>query len=451
MGLYSHLFGDAEVDALLSEEVWLQTLLDVEVAIAEAAAEVGLVPVSSVPVVRTAAVAGRYDRDALAREAAEAGNLAIPLVRHFRREVAALDPSAAAAVHVGATSQDVLDTALVLQLRAVMPIVLARAAQAAAAAARLARTHRDTPMAGRTWLQQASPITFGLKAAGWLDAIGRARLALDADARGACVLQFGGASGTLASLGGAAEGMARKLAARLDLSRPELPWHTARDRLVRLACGLGILVGTFGKIGRDLALLAQTEVGEAFEAPRPGRGGSSTMPHKRNPVSSAVAVAAAVRAPGLVASMLAGMPQEHERALGGWQAEWEVLPDLVRLAAGSARAIGEALDCLSVDADRMRANLGAEGGLALSEAVVAELAPRLGRLEAQALVERACGRARAEGRSLADVLSAEPALARVLAPDALARCFEPGRYLGQSRALVDRALAAWTFDGGSDA
>ena len=298
-------------------------------------------------------------------------------------------------------------------------------------------------MAGRTWLQQATPITFGLKAAGWLEALERGRAAIHERGRSAFVLQFGGASGTLAALGASAPAVSKALGEELGLPVPDLPWHGHRDRLMRFACELAVLAGTIGKIARDLALLSQTEVAEAFEAPAPGRGESSSMPHKRNPVSAAVALAAALRAPGLIASLLAGMPQEHERGLGGWQAEWDVVPQLMNVTAGAARAIADALDHLVVDEGRMARNLDVTDGLILAEAIVVRLAPRLGHSEARALVDAACTLAIADKRPLVAVLSEDPRVTKVLPPDAIRQCLSPDGYLGQAEAFVDRVLAEW--------
>ena len=443
MMLHSVLFGDPDVAAHFSDEARVQAMLDVEVALAEAEAHTGLIPAASLGPIREAATLAGLDLATLAREAADAGNLAIPLVRQLRARVTGINVQAAGHVHVGATSQDIIDTALVLQLRAALPALTAQVRRASAAAARHARAHRATPMVGRTWLQQATPITFGLKAAGWLEALERARAAIADRAGTACVLQFGGASGTLASLGPAAPAVAKALGDRLDLPVPNLPWHSHRDRMVRLACELAVLAGTIGKIARDLALLSQSEVSEAGEEPSSGRGGSSSMPHKHNPVSAAVALAAALRAPGLLASLLAGMPQEHERGLGGWQAEWDVLPQLMLVTAGAARAIADALDHLVVDAARMARNLDVTGGLILAEAVVVRLAPHLGFVEARAVVDAACQRAIDDKRLLVDVLSEDSSVTKALSPDDIRQSLSPDRYLGQAEAFVDRVLAEW--------
>jgi 3-carboxy-cis,cis-muconate cycloisomerase len=439
--LHALLFGDAGVAAELSGHATLQRMLDVEAALADAEASVGAIPRSCVAPIQTAANAELYDHAAIAAEAADAGNVAIPLVRQLTERVGSIDADAARYVHWGATSQDVIDTGLVLQLRAAVPVVLGHLERAARLAADHARRYADAPMPGRTWLQQATPITFGLKAAGWVDALDRARRRLAAALDEALVLQFGGASGTLASLGSRGLAVTDALATRLRLRVPDLPWHAHRDRFAQLGCALGVATGTVGKIARDLSLLAQTEIGEAFEAPVEGRGGSSTMPHKRNPVSAAVALAAAVRAPGLVATLIAAMNQEHERGLGGWQAEWDTLPELIVVAASGARALADALDGLVIDPSRMRANIDAAGGVALAEAIVMALAEPLGRDEAHARVEAAVRRATAERRSLRDVLGDDPMVTRHLDRSEIARRLSPDQYLGAAQAFVERVLA----------
>jgi 3-carboxy-cis,cis-muconate cycloisomerase len=429
----------ADLARSFSADARLQAMLDVEAALAEAEAALGVIPATAATAIRAAARVGLYDSAAIAAEARHAGNLAIPLVHQLTRRVAEEDAEAARYVHWGATSQDIIDTALVLQLRASVPLIVRDLQRAAEAAAGHARRHIDTLMPGRTWLQQATPTTFGLKAAGWLDALVRVQHALESALAHALVLQFGGASGTLAALGSRGLAVAEALGARLKLSVPVLPWHAHRDRLAGLACALGVATGTLGKIARDLALLAQTEVAEAHERPEDA-GGSSTMPHKRNPVRPAVALAAAVRAPGLVATILSAMPQEHERGLGGWQAEWDTIPELVGAAADAARAVAEALEGLVVDTARMRANLDITRGLVLAEAVVMRLAPQLGRKEAHALVEAASRRVLAEGRSLADVLADDPAVTAVLDRGAIDAALSPEHYLGCARTFVENAL-----------
>jgi 3-carboxy-cis,cis-muconate cycloisomerase len=440
--LFGPLFGDPAVDAMLSDTARLQAMLDVEAALADAEAHLGIIPSAAAAAIRAAARAESIDAAALASEAANAGNLAIPLVTQLTRLVsaanAAADTDVARHVHWGATSQDIIDTGTVLQLRAAVPVILHHLEQAEAAAATLAREHIDTLMVGRTWLQHAVPITFGLKAAGWLDAIDRQRLALGAALDQASVLQFGGAAGTLAVLGERGGAVAQQMAAILHLGVPDLPWHAHRDRFATLAGALGVTCGVLGKIGRDLALLAQTEVGEAADGLA---GGSSAMPQKQNPVRASVALAAAGRAPALVASILSAMPQEHERGLGGWQIEWTALPELVRVTAGSSLAIADALGTLRIDAARMRANLDAGGGLPLAEAVTVALAAHIARSEAHSLVSAAARRSRIDGIPLADALAADPAVACWMTHDEIERRLAPASYLGESRAFVERVLA----------
>jgi 3-carboxy-cis,cis-muconate cycloisomerase len=442
-GLYDPLFGDDDAARWFTPPAHVQAMLDVEAALADALADAGVAPARCATVIRGAARAGDFDLAAIAVQAADAGNVAIPLVRQLTDRVEAADPEAARYVHRGATSQDILDTALVIQLRGAVQAIRRHLDRAAAAAAEQARRHRLTLMAGRTWMQQAAPITFGLKAAGWVDAVERASHRLDDALDRASVLQLGGAAGTLAALGPAADRVGESMARLLGLERPSIPWHAYRDRLAELASALGIAAGILGKIGRDLSLLAQTEVGEAEEARKAGRGGSSTMPQKHNPVAASVAIAAALRAPGLVATLLAALPNEHERGLGGWQAEWETIPELVVVTAGSARTIAHALEALAVDPDRMGANLAASGGALMAEAVAAALADRIGRRNADRRVRDAVERASRDGRSLADALAADEEIAAHMDRHALETSLSPERYLGEAATFIDRVLARW--------
>ena len=415
--LHDRVLGDPNVAARFSDHTQLQMLLDVEAALADAEATSGVVPASCVAPIQSAAHAEFYDCAAIAADAVDAGNVVIPVVRYLTARVAAIDADAARYVHWGATSQDILDTGLVLQLRATVPGILGHLERAGRAAAGLARRHADTTMPGRTWLQQATPITFGLKAAGWADALDRTRRRVATALDDALVLQFGGAAGTLAALGSRGPAVTDALAARLGLRAPDIPWHAHRDRL------------------------AQLEVGEATERPMEERGGSSTMPQKRNPVSAAVALAAALRAPGLVATLLGAMGQEHERGIGGWQAEWDTLPDLVLVSAGGARAVADALESLSVDTERMRANMNASGGTLLAESIAMALAEALGKREAHACVAAACRRAADERRPLIDVLGDDPVVTRHLDRAAIARRLSPDHYLGATHAFIERVLS----------
>ena len=435
------LFGDPAVDALLSDAGLVAAMLRVEVALAKAEASIGIIPERAVDAIEQSAIVADHDLSALAAEAVSAGNLAIPLVRQLTARVARIDADSARYVHWGATSQDIIDSAMVLQLRDAIEIVLRSLESASDAAASLAERHSATVMPGRTWLQHATPITFGLKAAGWMSALDRARADLARSLSRALVLQLGGASGTLAALGDRGAEVATALGAALGLAVPELPWHAQRDRLTSLACALGVATGAMGKIARDVSLLAQTEVAEAFESATGERGGSSTMPQERNPVGASVVLAASVRTPGLVATMLSAMPQEHERGLGGWQAEWETLPELVHLTAGAARHAAEMLAGLEVDATRMKENADITGGVALAESVSMALAAHVGKADAHRTIGAASRRAIAEHRALAAVLAEMPEVTKFLSADDITRLLTTDRYLGASAQLVRAALA----------
>lgn len=430
---------DAAADAF-SPTARLQGMLEFEAALARAEAAVGVIPAHVVPAIEAACRADLYDLDALGAEAALAGNTAIPMVRHLTRAVKAADDEASRYVHWGATSQDAMDSGLMLQLRRFLDGLDADLAALADGLADLADRHRATPMVARTWLQHALPTTFGLKAAGWLDALGRDRQRIAA-ARDRLALQFGGAAGTLAALGDAGPAVAEALSKELDLPLPALPWHASRDRITELASSLGILAGTLGTLGRDISLMMQMEVAEAFEPAGPGRGGSSTMPHKRNPVSCAVLLSCAIRAPALVGGLLAAQVQEHERGLGGWHAEWQALPDLCRLVAGAARHARETIAGLTIDAERMRANLDLTRGLILAEAVTMALGNRMGRMAAHSRVADASRRAAGTARPLRDLLAEDAEVVEALGPDGLDRLFDPLRYTGAAGHFIDRVLA----------
>ena len=442
------MFGSPAVLAIFSDTGTVRRMLDAEAALARAEAHCGVIPAQAAAVItEVCADVDVIDLDALAQSAVAAGNLAIPFVKQLTAAVARRDAEAGRYVHWGATSQDIIDTGAVLQLADALHAIDADLLRLGDACATLATVHRATPMVARTWLQHALPTTFGLKAGGWLDALRRDVIRLRQAADQARALQFGGAAGTLASLGDQAPAVAARFARELGLDLPALPWHAHRDRLVAVATALGMLAGTLGKMARDLSLMMQTEVGEVTEPSGPGRGGSSTMPHKRNPVGCAAVLTVAVRVPPLVATMLAGMVQEHERALGGWQAEWDTLPQIVTLAAGALRQLGDVAAGLEVDAARMRANLDLTHGLILGEAAMLALGGRIGRLEAHHVVEAASRRAVEQGVTLrvalAATLAANPAHAGLLDDAELDRLSDPAHYAGQSAAFADAAVAAW--------
>lgn len=442
-GLFGHVFTTGAAYEATSDAAWLQAMLDAEAALARAQARTGLINSAAAAAIAASCDAGLYDADELGEAAALSGNPVTPLVRALTERVAAAGGSGAAEryVHLGATSQDILDTAMMLVSSHALDAVLADVDAVAGACADLAETHRDTVLAGRTLLQQALPVTFGLKAAGWLAGVDDARRRLAQVRAERLAAQLGGAAGTLASLGDEGAAVARAFADELGLAEPVLPWHTVRVRLGELAGALGVLGGVLGKVARDVTLLAQTEIGEVAEPAAAGRGGSSTMPHKRNPVGSTSALACVHRIPGLVATLLGAMVQEHERAAGTWHAEWETLRDLLRLSAGAAASVRDVVSELEVRTDRMRGGLDATGGLLLAERVTTALAGGIGRLAAHDLVEAACRRAVEHSRPLRDVLLEEPPVREHLSAAEVDAALDPTRYLGSAREFVDRALA----------
>jgi 3-carboxy-cis,cis-muconate cycloisomerase len=440
--LLGPMFASRDMRALFSDRATLGRMLAVEAALARAEAAVGVIPRNAAKPIAAACNPSRFDPGAIGQAAQNAGNIAIPLVKALTAAVAKRDTNAARFVHWGATSQDIIDTASVLAIRDGTSLLLRDLDRAIRSLAALARRHRKKPMAGRTLLQQALPITFGLKAARWAAMLARVRVRLDQAAAAAGVLQFGGAAGTLASLGRKGPAVAKRLARELELTPPELPWHGERDRVAEVAVTLGILIGATGKFARDVSLLSQTEVGEVMEPSAPGKGGSSTLPHKRNPVGCSQILAAATLAPGLVAALLTGMAQEHERALGGWQAEWLALPQLFLLASGAVARLAEIAKGPEVDVPRMRANLNATNGLIMGEAVQMALGEKLGRLEAHELLERASKKAVDDGRLLKEVLEEIPEVNAALPSPRLAALFDPLAYLGSTDGFIERALKA---------
>lgn len=440
--LLAPLFGDPAIDALLDDTARLQGMLDFEAALARAEAACGVVPEDAVAAIIAACDASNFDIATLGVATALSGNPAIPLVKALTARVKAVDEEAARWVHWGATSQDVIDTGTVLQLRAALDAIDPRLGAVCATLRRLADAERNTGLPGRTLLQQAVPVTFGLKAAGWLDALQRARRRLHALRDDALALQFGGAAGTLASLQDRGLDVAQALANELGLPLPALPWHTARDRIVEVGTAFALLTAALGKIATDVVLLMQSEVAEAFEPSGAGKGGSSAMPHKRNPVGCVGAIAAATRVPGLVSTLFAAMNQPHERAPGQWHAEWETLPEIIRLTAGSLAQMAIVLDGLQLDRERMATHLDSFGGLLYAEAVSVILAASLGKAAAHALVEAAAKRAVGEGRHLREVLREDPQVTAAIDATGLDALFAADSWRGMAQTWIDRVLAA---------
>jgi 3-carboxy-cis,cis-muconate cycloisomerase len=428
-GLFDGVLAAGDVRAAVGDDAWVRAMLDAEAALARAAARTGIASAADARAVTVACESLRVDVGALGAEAAGTGNPVVPLIKRLR---AALPEHAASLVHRGATSQDIVDTAAMLVAHRALGPLLADLGAAAELAAGLADRHRGTVVAGRTLLQQALPTTFGLIAAGWLTGLDSARRRLAEVRDHRLAAQLGGAAGTLAAYSDAATGlrMLGAFSAEVGLVEPELPWHTERTRIADLAGALGAAAGAVAKVARDLALFAQTEVGEVAEGG--DEGGSSTLPHKHNPIAAISAAAAAAQAPGLVATLLATMAQEHQRAAGNWHAEWQPLRALLTATGSAAHQLRRALDGLRVDTGRMRANLDLTHGALLAERVAGALRPALG-AEAHAVVREAVGRGD---------LSTDPAITAHLDADRLAGLLAPETYVGSADALIDRVLKA---------
>lgn len=441
MTIFDQLFSYTALEQILSDESQVKAMLQFEAALAKAEARAGVIPQGSARKIAEQCRAEQFDLTAIAKEAALAGNIAIPLVKMLTEAVAREDKDAARFVHWGATSQDAIDTACVLQLREAFALLERDLAKLSETLAALAVQHRATVIVARTWMQQALPTTFGFIVASWLDAVLRHRSRLIELRPRALTLQFGGAVGTLAALSGRGPEVATELAEELHLALPTIAWHAHRDRMAESVTFLGLLTGTLGKIARDISLHAQTEVAELSEPAGEGRGGSSTLPHKRNPITCAVVLAASTRVPGLVSTMLSAMPQEYQRGLGGWHAEWETLPQIVRLAGGALHHLAEMLPHLEVDSERMRDNLDATQGLIFAEAVSIALADRMGKMPAHLLVEAACKKARETHQPLKEALQEEPGLRGHLTPADLKSLFDARNYLGSAADFVDRVVS----------
>lgn len=439
------MFSTQAVTLAMSDDRHLAALVFFEAALARAEGATGVIAPDAAAAIShalgTFRIPDGQERAALFADAAKAGTIIVPFVKVLTRHVGAAASEASGFVHFGATSQDVIDTAHVLQIREAVASVAADLRRLIAAAAALARTHRDTPMLARTLLQPATPIPFGLKAAQWLAGAADALERIERDAASALVLQFGGAAGALGSLGDKGPDVAIALARELDLPCPGLPWQARRGAMAGLGASLAIACGHAGKIARDISLMMQFELGEVAEPSGEGRGGSSAMPHKRNPVRCMIALANATRAPGLAAMLLAGLVEEHERALGPWQAEWAVWPALLGCTAGGVAAMADTLEGLEVDPRRMAANLDALRGLPMTETVSLALAPKLGKAAGHAAVERAAKAAMAAGVSLSEALSRDAAVADVLTKGEIAALTDPARARGASDSFIDAALS----------
>jgi 3-carboxy-cis,cis-muconate cycloisomerase len=435
--VFRHIFSSEAMRQVFSDENRVRCYLDIEAALAQVQARLSLIPPRAADEISAKCTFDIIDMAKLKSQTELIGYPVLPVVQQL---VAACADHLGEYCHWGATTQDITDTATIMQIRQALSLIEEDLAAVSDHLAALARRYRDTPMAGRSNLQQAVPITFGYKVATWLSAIERHRERLAELRSRVLVGEFGGAAGTLASLGADGLAVQEGLMAELGLGQPEIAWHTARDRIAEVGCFLGLVTGTLGKIATDVKLLMQTEVGEVFEPYAKNRGSSSTMPQKRNPISCNYIHACVATVRQLVAALLDAMVEDHERSTGPWEIEWIAVPEIFLLTAGALQQACTLLAGLEVDAARMRANLEITGGQISTEAVMMGLAPYLGRQRAHDLVYDISRQASVSGRSLLDLLAANEEISASLDRAAVAKLLDPAEYLGLSGEMVDRVL-----------
>jgi 3-carboxy-cis,cis-muconate cycloisomerase len=439
--MFDSLFTVPRIETLFSDESLIEGMLRFESALAATQADLGLIPQNAAFVIGECCSLPRFAVQDLIRSAEQDGNPAIPLVKALGKGVAAMDPEASKYVHLGATSQDVIDTALMLCTKKALALVIADLIALEEQLNRLIERHRRTFMAGRTLLQHARPLSFGLKAAGWLDGITPCRKRLQEDAATSLAVQFGGAVGSLASSGPSGLEVLEALARKLELGIPETPWHTQRGRIGRIGMDLALTGTVLAKIALDIVLLMQTEVAELAEELGAGGGGSSTLPHKQNPIAPTKILANAKRIPALAASLLTSMVHEHERSVGGWHAEWVVFPDLIRAVGGSVAHTLDLIKGIRVHPEQMRANIELSNGLIFAENISTELAKALGKSAAHSLMTRASKTVRQTGIHLRKVLEKDHALENLLDGSGLDRLFSPEQGDELTDELINRVLA----------
>jgi 3-carboxy-cis,cis-muconate cycloisomerase len=445
--LFRPIFAPERFVEAISGRSWIRAMLEAEGALAVAQARAGLIPPQAAETIVTCCDVHCFDPEEIGRRGRVQGNPVPPLVRALTEAVSSVSGDAASHVHKGATSQDIMDTAAMLVCRHALGLILIEVEEITSACAGLADTYRDTMMPGRTLLQQALPTTFGNKAAGWLVSVLEVRGRLLAVRETGLAAQLGGATGTLASLGPAGTRVLGEFARELGLAEPVVPWHTDRARISEIGGALSLVAGVLGKISQDVILMAQTEIGEVTEPVGEGWGGSSTLPHKRNPILSVIAAADARRVIDLSHTLQAAMVGEHERATGAWHSEWETLSDALALAGGATAAVREVIEGLEVHPEKMLENLNITGGLLLAENVTTVAAEHLGRLEAHDLVEEVSHRALEGGKSLREELLSEPRLDGVLSEEEIDAALDPAGYLGSAGEFVDRALKLYREGG----
>jgi 3-carboxy-cis,cis-muconate cycloisomerase len=448
-GIFRPIFVPEEFREAVSGRAWLQAMLDAEAALAKAEARVGLIPHEATAAIVSCCKATRFDAARLGRDGRAAGNPVPPLVKALTAAVSGVSEEAARYIHKGATSQDIVDTAAMLVTRRALDLTLAELEGISRACARLAEEHRGTIMAGRTLLQQALPTTFGLKTAGWLVSVQEVRRRLSEVRDRGLAAQLGGAAGTLASLGESGVSVLGEFARELELAEPAVPWHTDRTRIAEIGGSLSLVAGVLGTISLDVILMAQTEVGEVTEPAGEGRGGSSTLPHKQNPILSVTVAADTRRVQAHAQTLYGAMVGEHERAIGAWHAEWEALSEALALTGGAAAAVREVTEGLEVHPEKMRHNLEESGGMLMAENVTTVVTGRLGRLAAHEIVGAAARRAADGGRPFRDELLAEPDLSDLLSPEEIDVALDPAGYLGSAGEFIDRALALYREEASS--
>ncbi len=439
--VFRHIFSSEPMRQVFSDENRVQCYLDIEAALALVQARLGLIPQRAADEITAKCTLDIIDMEKLKSQTELIGYPVLPVVQQL---VAVCADHLGEYCHWGATTQDITDTATIMQIRQALSLVEDDLVAISGHLADLARRYRDTPMAGRSNLQQAVPITFGYKVATWLSAIERHLQRLAELRPRVLVGEFGGAAGTLASLGADGLEVQAGLMTELGLGQPDIAWHTARDRIAEVGCFLGLVTGTLGKIATDVKLLMQTEVGEVFEPYAKDRGSSSTMPQKRNPISCNYIHACMAMVRQLVAALLEAMVEDHERSTGPWEIEWIAVPEIFLLTAGALQQARSLLAGLEVDAARMRANLEITQGLISTEAVMMGLAPHLGRQRAHDLVYDISRQASVSGRPLLDLLAENEEIGASLDRAALAKLLDPAEYLGLSGVMVDRVLGRLT-------
>jgi len=439
--LYENLFYKKDVNELFTAESFIQYMLQFEAALANAQAKHNLIPVAAAKIIEQNCTASFINIESLTEEAAQGGNAAIPLIKQLTQLVKTKDTEAAKYVHFGATSQDTIDTAIMLQLRDALKIIYNDLQQLINQLAALTEAHRNTVMIGRSFMQHARPITFGFKVACWLDGLWRSKERAEKLLSESFVLQLGGAVGTLSGMQEKGLQVAETIRLLLQLNMPAIPWHTQRDRFAETATTLGILSGNIGKIAKDISLLMQTEIGEVFEPAAPGKGGSSTMPHKRNPVGCIAILANTNRVPNLVATMLSCMVQDNERATGTWHAEWETLADIVQLTAGAVQQACIITNGLEVDKERMCSNIELTNGLIYAENISLALAGYIGKAEAHALMETLCKEAVQKKIHLKNLVQKNDTIIRYLSAEQTVYLFKPENSAGMNNDFIDRVLS----------